>query len=30
MMHVMFDQNGVVRMMQNGPDPRYNDRDRRF
>jgi hypothetical protein len=30
MMNVMFDQNGVVRMMQNGPDPRYNDRDRRF
>jgi hypothetical protein len=30
MMHVEFDRGGVVRMMQNGPDPRYNDRDRRF
>jgi hypothetical protein len=27
---VMFDRNGIVRMMQNGPDPRYQDRDRHF
>jgi hypothetical protein len=30
MMNVMFDRDGIVRMMQNGPDPRYNDRDDRF
>ena len=30
MMHVEFDRNGVVRAMQNGPDPRYNSRDHRF
>jgi hypothetical protein len=29
MMHVHFDQNGVVRQMLNGPDPRYDDRYRR-
>jgi hypothetical protein len=27
MMHVMFDRNGVVRMMQNGPDPMFERRD---
>jgi hypothetical protein len=26
MMHVHFDQDGVVRMMLNGPDPMYDDR----
>lgn len=26
MMHVHFDRSGVVRMMQNGPDPMYDDR----
>ena len=26
MMHVHFDREGVVRMMQNGPDPMYDDR----
>jgi hypothetical protein len=26
MMHVHFDQNGIVRMMLNGPDPMYDDR----
>jgi hypothetical protein len=26
MMHVHFDRNGVVRMMQNGPDPMYEER----
>ena len=30
MMHVHFDQQGVVRQMLNGPDPRYDDRYRRF
>jgi hypothetical protein len=30
MMNVEFDRDGVVRMMQNGPDPRYNDRDHKF
>lgn len=30
MMHVHFDQQGVVRQMLNGPDPRYDDRFRRF
>jgi hypothetical protein len=30
MMHVHFDRNGIVRQMLNGPDPRYQDRDRRF
>jgi len=29
MMHVHFDQQGVVRQMLNGPDPMYEDRDRR-
>jgi hypothetical protein len=28
MMHVHFDQNGVVRQLLNGPDPRYLDGDR--
>ena len=28
MMHVHFDQQGVVRQMMNGPDPRYDPRDR--
>jgi hypothetical protein len=28
MMHVHFDQQGVVRQMLNGPDPRYDDRYR--
>jgi hypothetical protein len=27
MMHVMFDRGGVVRMMQNAPDPMYERRD---
>jgi hypothetical protein len=27
MMNVEFDRGGIVRMMQNGPDPRYIDRD---
>jgi hypothetical protein len=27
MMHVHFDRSGIVRMMQNGPDPMYEDRD---
>jgi hypothetical protein len=26
MMHVHFDRNGVVQMMQNGPDPMYEDK----
>lgn len=26
MMHVHFDQDGIVRMMLNGPDPMYDDR----
>lgn len=26
MMHVHFDRNGVVRMMQNGPDPMYEEK----
>jgi hypothetical protein len=30
MMHVHFDRAGVVRMMQNGPDPMYDDRRRFF
>jgi hypothetical protein len=30
MMHVHFDRAGVVRMMQNGPDPMYDDRKRFF
>jgi hypothetical protein len=30
MMHVHFDQAGVVRQMLNGPDPRYQDHDRDF
>jgi putative hemolysin len=30
MMHVHFDQQGVVRQMLNGPDPRYDDRFRRW
>jgi hypothetical protein len=29
-MHVHFDQQGIVRQMLNGPDPRYDDRYRRF
>jgi hypothetical protein len=29
-MHVHFDQNGIVRQMLNGPDPRYQDHDRDF
>lgn len=29
-MNVMFDRQGIVRMMQNGPDPRYQDRDDKF
>ncbi len=28
LMHVHFDANGVVRMMQNGPDPMFEVRDR--
>jgi hypothetical protein len=28
MMHVHFDQNGIVRQLLNGPDPRYLDGDR--
>jgi hypothetical protein len=28
MMHVHFDRAGVVRLMQNGPDPMYDDRRR--
>jgi hypothetical protein len=27
---VMFDHEGIVRMMQNGPDPRYQDRGDRM
>jgi hypothetical protein len=27
MMHVHFDQRGIVQQMLNGPDPRYQDRD---
>jgi hypothetical protein len=30
MMNVEFDRSGIVRMMQNGPDPRYQDRDGRM
>jgi hypothetical protein len=30
MMNVMFDHDGIVRMMQNGPDPRYQDRGDRM
>jgi hypothetical protein len=30
MMHVHFDRSGIVRLMQNGPDPRYQDRDDKF
>jgi outer membrane protein assembly factor BamE (lipoprotein component of BamABCDE complex) len=30
MMNVEFDRNGIVRRMENGPDPRYRDRDNRF
>jgi hypothetical protein len=30
MMHVHFDQAGVVRMMQNGPDPMYEEKRRFF
>jgi hypothetical protein len=30
MMHVHFDQNGIVRQMLNGPDPRYQDHDNDF
>jgi hypothetical protein len=26
MMHVHFDRDGIVRMMQNGPDPMFDDR----
>lgn len=26
MMHVHFDQDGIVRLMQNGPDPMYEER----
>ncbi|MDB5909684.1 MAG: hypothetical protein JWP34_3798, partial [Massilia sp.] len=26
MMHVHFDRNGIVRMMQNGPDPMYEEK----
>ena len=26
MMHVHFDQKGIVRLMQNGPDPMYDER----
>ena len=26
MMHVHFDEAGIVRLMQNGPDPMYDDR----
>jgi hypothetical protein len=29
-MHVHFDRAGIVRMMQNGPDPMYDDRKRGF
>jgi len=28
MMHVHFDHAGIVRKVQNGPDPRYEDHDR--
>ena len=28
MMHVHFDQNGVVQMMQSGPDPMFEDKKR--
>lgn len=28
MMHVHFDRNGIVRMMQNGPDPMFDTRDK--
>jgi len=28
LMHVHFDQQGIVRMMQNGPDPMFDPRDR--
>jgi hypothetical protein len=28
MMHVHFDERGIVRQMLNGPDPRYDDRFR--
>jgi hypothetical protein len=28
MMHVHFDEHGIVRQMLNGPDPRYDDRFR--
>jgi hypothetical protein len=27
MMHVEFDRDGIVRMMQNGPDPKYLNQD---
>ena len=30
MMHVHFDEQGVVRQMLNGPDPMYDDRFRRW
>jgi hypothetical protein len=30
MMHVHFDQQGIVRQMLNGPDPRYQDHDNDF
>ena len=26
MMHVHFDRKGVVRLMQNGPDPMYEEK----
>ncbi|MFD2272900.1 hypothetical protein ACFS07_21955 [Undibacterium arcticum] len=28
MMHVHFDKSGIVRLLQNGPDPRYEEHDR--
>jgi hypothetical protein len=30
MMHVHFDQDGIVRMMQNGPDPMFEEKARFF
>jgi hypothetical protein len=30
MMHVHFDEAGVVRLMQNGPDPMYEEKRRFF
>jgi hypothetical protein len=30
MMHVHFDEAGIVRLMQNGPDPMYEEKRRFF